>query len=137
MERRIWSGIIKTNGGGGGGVRGVCKCVCVFSHVHVHMFVREEERARGHERQRSEKREREPHQQRQGCVPPSPPAVGSQWPDICLIIACTSLHAVHCLQPFCLCTPSPRPAEIAAQPQCLNTERVVAWRKCFVLKNLP
>lgn len=33
MERRIWSGIIKTNGGGGG-VRGVCMCVC----FHVCMF---------------------------------------------------------------------------------------------------
>lgn len=29
MERRIWSGIIKTNGRGGGVREGVCACLCL------------------------------------------------------------------------------------------------------------
>lgn len=39
MERRIWSGIIKTNGGGGG-VRGGCACVCVFTCACSHVCKR-------------------------------------------------------------------------------------------------
>lgn len=71
MERRIWSGIIKTNGGG-------WVCVSVFLRVRVHMFARGEERARGHERQTSEKRQRgvKPTDKSKDLSPP--PAVGSQ-----------------------------------------------------------